>query len=98
MSEASPKVKGCVTVPTMFGRLIAGVRAIIAESFNNAHRRNLIGMGIWPLRFVEGQSAETLGLRGDEEYTLELPERIYSRMPVQIRVCHARSGLPVVSF
>jgi aconitate hydratase len=67
--------------------MAAGVRAIVAESFNNAHRRNLIGMGIWPLKFVEGQSAESLGLRGDEEFAIELPERTYSRMPVHVRVC-----------
>jgi aconitate hydratase len=51
--------------------LLQGVRAAIAESFERIHRSNLIGMGILPLRFMDGQNAESLGLKGDEIYDIE---------------------------
>lgn len=52
------------------GPALLGVRAVIAESFERIHRSNLIGMGILPLQFAEGQSAESLGLDGTEGYTV----------------------------
>ncbi|MGQ9833243.1 MAG: aconitate hydratase AcnA [Candidatus Villigracilaceae bacterium] len=52
------------------GPLLQGVRAVIAESFERIHRSNLVGMGILPLKFIDGQNAETLGLQGDEIYDL----------------------------
>jgi aconitate hydratase len=53
------------------GPLMLGVQAAIAESFERIHRSNLVGMGVLPLRFVEGQNAESLGLDGSEVYTIE---------------------------
>ncbi|MGE5642518.1 MAG: aconitate hydratase AcnA [Byssovorax cruenta] len=53
------------------GPLLQGVKAVIAESFERIHRSNLVGMGILPLRFMEGQNAESLGLKGDEIYDIE---------------------------
>jgi aconitate hydratase len=50
------------------GPKLLGVRAVIAESFERIHRSNLVGMGILPLQFVEGQTAESLGLTGEEVY------------------------------
>jgi len=50
------------------GPKLLGVRAVIAESFERIHRSNLVGMGILPLQFVEGQNAESLGLAGEEVY------------------------------
>jgi aconitate hydratase len=47
------------------------VRAVIAESYERIHRSNLVGMGVLPLRFKEGQNAESLGLDGSEVYTIE---------------------------
>lgn len=52
------------------GTALLGVRAVIAESFERIHRSNLIGMGVLPLQFVEGQSAATLGLKGDESFAI----------------------------
>ncbi len=52
------------------GTALLGVRAVIAESFERIHRSNLIGMGVLPLQFIEGQSAATLGLKGDETYAI----------------------------
>jgi len=50
------------------GPKLLGVRAVIAESFERIHRSNLVGMGILPLQFAEGQSADSLGLTGEELY------------------------------
>ena len=52
------------------GPLLQGVKAAIAESFERIHRSNLVGMGILPLQFVDGQNAESLGLQGDEVYDI----------------------------
>lgn len=51
--------------------LLLGVRAVIAESFERIHRSNLVGMGILPLQFKEGESADTLGLSGSEVVSIE---------------------------
>jgi aconitate hydratase len=50
------------------GPNLLGVRAVIAESFERIHRSNLVGMGILPLQFEDGQHAESLGLTGEEVY------------------------------
>jgi aconitate hydratase len=52
------------------GPKLLGVRAVIAESFERIHRSNLVGMGILPLEFAEGQSAASLGLTGEEVYAM----------------------------
>ena len=52
------------------GPMLLGVRVAIAESFERIHRSNLIGMGILPLQFLEGQNADTLGLDGSEVLTV----------------------------
>jgi aconitate hydratase len=51
------------------GPNLLGVRAVIAESFERIHRSNLVGMGILPLQFVEGQNVESLGLTGEEVFS-----------------------------
>ncbi len=53
------------------GPKLLGVRAVIAESFERIHRSNLIGMGILPLQFAEGESADALGLKGDEAFSIQ---------------------------
>ena len=50
------------------GPNLLGVRAVIAESFERIHRSNLVGMGILPLQFADGQNVESLGLTGEEVY------------------------------
>ncbi len=54
-----------------------GVRAVIAESYERIHRSNLVGMGIVPLEYLDGQDAELIGLNGDETYDIMLPEKLY---------------------
>ncbi|HEX7060649.1 MAG TPA: aconitate hydratase AcnA [Woeseiaceae bacterium] len=53
------------------GTLLLGVKAVIAVSFERIHRSNLIGMGVLPLQFINGESAGTLGLTGRERYDIE---------------------------
>src|SRR3989337_2897323 len=53
------------------GPLLQGVKAVIAESFERIHRSNLVGMGVLPLKFVDGQNAESLGLQGDELFDIQ---------------------------
>ncbi len=53
------------------GVLLLGVRAVIAESFERIHRSNLVGMGVLPLEFVDGQNRESLGLTGLETYAID---------------------------
>ena len=53
------------------GPMLLGVRAVLAESYERIHRSNLIGMGVLPLQFAEGESAETLGLDGSEKFTIQ---------------------------
>ena len=55
------------------GTLLLGVRAVISESFERIHRSNLVGMGVLPLCFQEGQSAQSLGLCGTDEFDIDLP-------------------------
>jgi aconitate hydratase len=53
------------------GTALLGVRAVIAESYERIHRSNLIGMGVLPLQFAEGESAQTLGLTGGEVFAID---------------------------
>ncbi|MCL1990500.1 MAG: aconitate hydratase AcnA [Defluviitaleaceae bacterium] len=55
------------------GTKLLGVKAVIAESFERIHRSNLVMMGVVPLQFLEGETADTLGLTGEETYHIELP-------------------------
>ncbi len=53
------------------GTFMLGIKAVLAESFERIHRSNLVGMGVLPLEFVDGQSAASLGLTGHETFDLE---------------------------
>jgi aconitate hydratase len=53
------------------GTALLGVKAVIAESYERIHRSNLIGMGVLPLQYPEGQNAESLGLTGEETFSFE---------------------------
>ena len=68
------------------GTVLLGVRAVIAESFERIHRSNLVGMGVLPLQFREGQGADTLGLTGEEKYTIIGIADIKPRQDVEVKV------------
>ncbi len=52
------------------GPRLLGIRFVIAESYERIHRSNLVGMGVLPLQFPDGESVESLGLKGDETFDL----------------------------
>jgi aconitate hydratase len=69
------------------GVLLLGVRAVIAESFERIHRSNLVGMGVLPLQFLEGQDRESLGLTGFEPYAIQgVPAAVESCGKSRVRV------------
>jgi aconitate hydratase len=60
------------------GTALLGVRAVLAESFERIHRSNLIGMGVLPLQFKPGESAQALGISGQEVFSIEGIEELNS--------------------
>jgi aconitate hydratase len=72
------------------GTRLLGVRAVIAQSFERIHRSNLIGMGVVPLQFREGESWQTLGLKGDETVTIKgLAEGLKPRATLTVEIARA---------
>jgi aconitate hydratase len=75
------------------GVLLLGVRAVIAESFERIHRSNLVGMGVLPLEFIDGQNREALGLTGFESYAIEgIPAAVDSSGKKRVRVTATLDG------
>jgi len=66
------------------GPLLLGVRIVIAESFERIHRSNLVGMGILPLQFMPGESPSTLGLTGEEAFTIRGLAQLAPRVNVDV--------------
>jgi aconitate hydratase len=67
------------------GTFLLGVRAVIATSYERIHRSNLVGMGVLPLEFKPGETWQSLGLTGQEEYSIEgLDERLQPRSTIQV--------------
>ena len=86
------------------GTSLLGVRAVIAESFERIHRSNLIGMGVVPLQFPAGETADSLGLDGTEEIAISgITELNEGRTPRTVRVratptAHSPAGKQTVEF
>jgi len=79
------------------GPMLQGVKAVIAESFERIHRSNLVGMGVLPLRFTQGQNAESLGLDGSEVFTIEgLNDQIKPQSEITVKA--KKSSGDVVEF
>ena len=71
------------------GTILLGVRAVVAGSFERIHRSNLIGMGVLPLEFAEGTSAQSLGLTGQEQVTIEGINDIKPRQTLDVQITMA---------
>ncbi|MCW3018912.1 MAG: aconitate hydratase [Solirubrobacterales bacterium] len=83
------------------GTKLLGVRAVVAESFERIHRSNLIGMGVLPLQFPDGQSAKSLGLTGEEAFSITgLAEAMADGggPPVEAHVRAERAGASPIEF
>jgi aconitate hydratase len=79
------------------GTLLLGVRAVLAESYERIHRSNLVGMGVLPLQYETGQSAESLGLTGREKFDVDgLSGKLTPRMKVTVKA--RREDGSVLSF
>ncbi|CAO2580405.1 Cytoplasmic aconitate hydratase [Lemmus lemmus] len=74
------------------GPFLLGIKAVLAESYERIHRSNLVGMGVIPLEYLPGETADSLGLTGRERYTVDIPETLKPRMKVQIKVSRASAG------
>uniref|UniRef100_A0A0K0FHH9 Cytoplasmic aconitate hydratase n=1 Tax=Strongyloides venezuelensis TaxID=75913 RepID=A0A0K0FHH9_STRVS len=72
------------------GPLLLGVRAVIAESFERIHRSNLVGMGILPLQYKDGASTESLGLSGQEQFTIDV-ENLSPGQDVDVKTSTGKS-------
>jgi len=68
------------------GTNLLGVRAVIVESFERIHRSNLVGMGVLPLQFTGGDTRETLGLTGDDQFTIRGVADLKPRQTVTVEV------------
>jgi aconitate hydratase len=81
------------------GTALLGVRAVIAESYERIHRSNLIGMGVLPLQFADGQSAATLALTGDETFDITGVTALNDGVtPATVAVAATAADGSVVSF
>ncbi len=75
------------------GTLLLGVRAVIAESFERIHRSNLVGMGILPLQFKNGQTRESLGITGQETFDfVGLSNDLRPRQEIAVRLTNPKTG------
>jgi aconitate hydratase len=70
------------------GTMLLGVKAVIAESYERIHRSNLVGMGVLPLEYIEGQTAASLGLDGTETFLVLVDESLKPRQFVDVTAMH----------
>jgi aconitate hydratase len=82
------------------GTLLLGVRAVVAESFERIHRSNLVGMGVLPLQYKEGQTRESLGLTGREVFDfVGLTDDVSPLQEIEVRVSDPTGGTsPSITF
>jgi aconitate hydratase len=71
------------------GTILLGVRAVIVESFERIHRSNLVGMGVLPLQFTDGQTRASLKLTGDDAYTIHGLADLKPGQDVEVEVARA---------
>lgn len=79
------------------GTNLLGVKAVIAESYERIHRSNLVGMGVLPVQYLEGVTAASIGLKGDEVFDLFIPENLNPGEIVRI-IATSADGKPAEFF
>ena len=70
------------------GTYLLGVKAVIATSFERIHRSNLVGMGVLPLTFMEGESHESLGLDGTESFSIPVTDEVQPLQNMTVTALH----------
>lgn len=93
MSATSPDLSGNPDLSVSQGQkwplcltFLKGIKAVLAESYERIHRSNLVGMGVIPLEYLPGETADSLGLTGKERYTIIMPKQLTPRMIVDVKV------------
>ncbi len=71
------------------GTFLLGIKAVIAESFERIHRSNLVGMGVLPLCFKNGESADGLGLTGEETFSVAIDDKVMPRQTIKVTATNA---------
>jgi aconitate hydratase len=66
------------------GARLLGIKAVLTESFERIHRSNLVGMGVLPLTFKNNETLESLGLTGEEQFSIEIPQDLVPRMDLKV--------------
>lgn len=74
------------------GTQLLGVKAVVARSFERIHRSNLVGMGVLPLQFKGQDSWQSLGIKGDETFDVELPAEIKPQQDVILKITSANGA------
>ena len=67
------------------GTYLLGIKAVIATSFERIHRSNLVGMGVLPMIFLEGESHESLGLDGSESFTIPITDSVKPLQMIEVK-------------
>lgn len=80
------------------GPFLLGIRAVIAESYERIHRSNLVGMGIIPLQYLDGENADTLGLTGEETFDIILPDNVRPQQKIKVIANSGKEFETVVRF
>lgn len=75
-----------------------GVRAVIAESYEKIHKDQLVGIGIPPLQFLPGDSAESLGLSGKEQYSISIPASLAPGDIVKVKTTSGKLFSVIAAF
>jgi aconitate hydratase len=74
------------------GTLLLGIKMVLAESYERIHRSNLVGMGVLPLQFADGDTRESLGLVGEEEFSVELADDLAPGQLLDMTARHPDTG------
>ncbi|XP_070619283.1 iron-responsive element-binding protein 2 [Erythrolamprus reginae] len=80
------------------GPFLLGVKAVIAESYEKIHKGHLIGMGIAPLQFLPGESAQSLGLTGKEQFSIFFPQELSPGITLHIKTSTSKAFQVAASF
>jgi aconitate hydratase len=80
------------------GPFLLGIKAVIAESYERIHRSNLVGMGIVPCQYMDGENAESLGLSGKEKFNIEIPRDLKPKQILDVKLDNGKSFKVVARF
>ncbi|HHJ06073.1 MAG TPA: aconitate hydratase AcnA [Anaerolineae bacterium] len=80
------------------GTYLLGIRAVLAQSYERIHRSNLVGMGVLPLQFKDGDNAESLGLTGQESYSIAIDDNLQPRQDVDVTIVDADGNQRVITM